>query len=91
MKRITRVHVERVLASSNGKFFGVTFKKKDDTLRTMNARFGVKKHLKGGSNNVVKDDNAYVTAWDRTKGAYRTINLDTIEKLSVNGEKFEVV
>ena len=91
MKKLARVHVENVVKTSGGHFFGVTFVKKDKTERTMNARLGVAKFLVGGENRVVKPSNSYMTVWDKHANGYRTINLATITKLSVNGEKFEVV
>jgi len=91
MRKLARVHVEREVKASGGKFFGVTFEKKDKTLRTMNARLGVVKFLKGGENKTVKSSNSYMTVWDKHKASYRTLNLATIKELHVNGEKFQVI
>jgi hypothetical protein len=57
-------------------FVTVTFRKKDGTVRKMNARVGVTKHLKGGVS--LLDPNQYVTVWDVQKEGYRAINRDTI-------------
>ena len=57
-------------------FVTVTFRKKDGTVRKMNARIGVTKHLKGGVS--LLDPNQYVTVWDVQKEGYRAINRDTI-------------
>lgn len=91
MKKLARVHVEKEVKASGGRFFGVTFEKKDKTLRTMNARLGVTKFLVGGENKVVKPSNSYMTVWDKHANGYRTINLATIKELHVNGEQFKVV
>ena len=89
--KISRVKVEGLVKSTKGHFFGVTFVKKDKTTRTMNARLGVTRFLKGGRNNVVKPDNSYVTVWDRHKRGYRTLNLKTVKELHINGNKYKVV
>jgi hypothetical protein len=57
-------------------FVTVTFRKKDGTVRKMNARIGVTKHLKGGVS--LLDPSQYVTVWDVQKEGYRAINRDTI-------------
>ena len=63
------------LESSTG-FVTVTFLKADGTVRKMNCRMGVTKHLKGGKSTL--DASKYVTVYDMTKAAYRAINRDTI-------------
>lgn len=57
-------------------FVTVTFIKADGTVRKMNCRMGVTKHLKGGKSTL--DAAKYVTVYDMTKAAYRAINRDTI-------------
>lgn len=57
-------------------FVTVTFVKADGTVRKMNCRMGVTKHLKGGKSTL--DAAKYVTVYDMTKAAYRAINRDTI-------------
>lgn len=67
------------LESSNG-FVTVTFVKADGTVRKMNCRMGVTKHLKGGKSTL--DAAKYVTVYDMTKAAYRAVNRDTIIDIS---------
>jgi hypothetical protein len=69
------------------KFFTVTFTKQDGTKRIMNARLGVKKHLKGG--NKLYDDAKfnYITVYDLTDKGYKTVNLNTIQSISTRGIK----
>lgn len=57
-------------------FVTVTFLKADGTVRKMNCRVGVTKHLKGGKSTL--DASKYVTVYDMQKAAYRAINRDTI-------------
>ena len=50
--------LSEVLSSCiQGKIFTAKFVKKDGEFRTINCRFGVKKHLKGGRNYNVDDAN----------------------------------
>lgn len=68
----------RILAT-NGRFFSVSFVKKDGSLRKMVARIGVKKYLRGGENKLANHPNL-VTVWDSQKRDYRSINLDTLQE-----------
>lgn len=70
----SRVLAER-LENTTG-FVTVTFVKADGTVRKMNCRMGVTKHLKGGKSTL--DASKYVTVYDMTKAAYRAVNRDTI-------------
>jgi hypothetical protein len=67
-------------------FFSATFLKKDGTIRKMNARLGVKKHLKGGEKSYTAEDFNYITVFDMVKKQYRTINVSTLLELKVNGK-----
>lgn len=72
---------------SNGKIFSVTFIKKNGEERTMLARTGVTKHLKGGKRTNHNIDQLVV--WSMQDNGYRTINLDTIIKLKANGTEYQ--
>lgn len=69
---------------NNGQIFGVTFIKKDGSIREMQARLGVKKHLKGGVLKFNPADYNLLVAFDMQKAAYRMINIDTLRELRVN-------
>ena len=45
---ISTEEAKQLIKDTKGKFFTVTFTKKDGTTRVMNARLGVKAYLKGG-------------------------------------------
>ena len=74
---ITKDQIKNIMKNN---FFYVEYRKKDDSLRKMNGRFGVKKHLKGGKSTTEKID-TMIPVYDMQKEAYRTINLDKIEYL----------
>ena len=69
------------ILNSNGKIFTVEFLKKDGSIRFLNGRLGVTKHLKGGVSTL--NPNKYITVYDLQSKAYRAINKATI--LSVKG------
>jgi len=75
--------LSNIIEQSDGRFFTVKFIKKDKSIRTMNARLGVTKHLKGGECTV--DRSKYIVAYELGTG-YRCINRDTIQELTFNGE-----
>lgn len=70
---------EQILAT-NGKFFSVSFIKKDGTERKMTARLGVKKDIKGVGLKFNPTERNLIVVFDIHKRAYRMINLSTIFK-----------
>ena len=75
---------EQIL-ETKGKIFGVTFIKKDGTVRNMTARLGVKKHLTGVGLSFNPEERNLIVVFDMQKKAYRMVNLSTI--LSIRHEK----
>jgi hypothetical protein len=75
--------INNILAATEGKFFTVVFTKKDGTVRTMNCRTGVKKHLKGGVSTL--DASKYLTVYDLQSEGYRAVNYSTIQAVTCNG------
>ena len=78
--------LDKIIEASNGRFFSVVFIKKDGTTRTMVARLGVTKHLKGGQ--CTLDKAQYIIAYDMEKCAYRSINRDTIVSCKLDGVEY---
>jgi hypothetical protein len=84
---------------NDGKLFTVTFvKKTDGTLRTMTARRGVTKGVKGVAVDRAGEDtrNNVLTVYDMQKleegkddkGAFRRINLDALVSLKHKGKQY---
>lgn len=90
MNRITIEHAERLIKSTNGSIFAVTFVKKDGSIREMNCRLGVKKHLKGGVQAFEPAEYGLLTVFDLKKNEYRMINLSTLYRVTVDGQTFKV-
>jgi hypothetical protein len=74
------------LVKSN--IFSVVFTKKDGSERKMVARFGVTKHLKGGSLKYSPEDFNYAIVFDMQKHEYRTINVNTIKSFTYEGNTY---
>ena len=70
---------DKILAT-NGKFFSVSFIKKDGSERKMTARLGVKKDIKGVGMKYDPLERNLIVVFDIHKKAYRMINLSTIFK-----------
>ena len=85
---ISPAEAVNLIRQTNGGFFGVVFIKLDGSLRSMNARLGVRKDVKGTGRVSILP--RYITVWDRTKGGYRKINVTTIQSLSANRARYTV-
>jgi len=89
--QLNRVHVERAIRDNGHLYFGATFKKVNGDIRVMSAKTGVRKGLKGGINKVVKENNSYMTVYDNNAKGFRTLNLATVQTLTMQGRHYEVV
>jgi hypothetical protein len=91
---ISTEEAKRLIKDTKGKFFTVTFTKKDGTERVMNARLDVKKYLKGGILGYNPEEKGVIPVFDRNapdpKKPYRMINVDTISKLKIGGNTYTV-
>ena len=78
-------HKRVLIEATNGKFFTVKFEKKDGSIRELNGRLGVKKHLRGGKSTTAHLDNL-ITVFEKGSTGYRNINLDKLKSFSFKGE-----
>ncbi len=77
---------------SDGGIFSVEFiKRTDGSLRKMVCRLGVKKHLKGGQKAYSTKAHNLLTVFDMENKGYRSIPVDAIQRLCVNGQTFSFV
>jgi len=83
----TRTTLIKLIELLKGQFFTVEFTKKDGTKRIMNCRTGVKKYLSnnGRTIQITKPiDNGILRVFDLQKNEYRSINLDTVNRITFN-------
>lgn len=73
---------KNLVENTKGKIFTVVFRKKDGTMREMNARLGVTKHLRSETPkaSTTSHIDKYVTVYDMKSEGYRNINLETLVK-----------
>ena len=69
------------------KFFTVEFIKKDGTIRVMNCKLGVTKHLQGGEMKHNPEALNHLVVYDMQSKGYRTINLNTLLKVKFEGRE----
>ena len=91
MKKIVRKNILNLLLENKGHVFSVVFLKKDGSIRKMQCRFGVKKHLKGGKLAFNPLERNLLVVFDMQKEAYRMINLETLMTINMKGTEYEVV
>jgi hypothetical protein len=74
----------------NGKIFNVTFRKKNGTIRKMNARLGVRKNIKGVGLKYDPKAVGNLIVYSMGDKGYRTINLNSILRIKCNGVEYTV-
>lgn len=89
-KNIDRETAKTLIKNTKGKFFTVTFIKKDGTTRVMNARLGVKAYLRGGSLPYDPEPKGLLPVFDVKTGDYRMININTITNLKIGKDVYNV-
>jgi hypothetical protein len=89
-KKITLFNAVDIILDIDNEFFTVEFIKKDNTLRKMNCRKGVKKHLKNGSLPYDPFKKGLLPVFDLHKQGYRMINIKSLVSLSFKGTKYNI-
>lgn len=91
---MTTTEAKRILRSMRrkhyGKFFAVEFiKRTDGKLRHMRCRFGVTKHLKSGPRAYDPKAHGLLVVFEPEKG-YRSISLDSLRALQIEGKRYAI-
>ncbi len=74
---------------SDGAIFHVSFiKRTTGERRLMQCRTGVKKHLKGGKKSFSDKAKNLLTVFDMKAKGYRSIPVEAIQALTINGQSF---
>jgi hypothetical protein len=87
MQTITRAEAVEYIRGTEGRFFSLTFEKRTNPgeIRAMNARTGVKKHLKGGEAAYNFAEKQLISVFDMQKGDYRCIPMEGIREMCIEG------
>tara|TARA_R100001530_G_scaffold132292_1_gene104599 strand:+ start:21414 stop:21686 length:273 start_codon:yes stop_codon:yes gene_type:complete len=76
-----------IIESTKGKFFGVTFRKANGSIRFMNCRIGVQKHTNGKGLKYNPKKKGNIIVWDTQQKGYRTIKLSSIKSIRFEGKE----
>lgn len=79
--------LDQIVEDTQGTFATVTFTKKDGSVRVMNCRLGVTKHLKGGE--CTLDREKFLIVYDMQSKGYRSINRSTIISVKAKGHIYD--
>jgi len=74
-QRISRTKAINLLSNTNGRFFGVTFTKKDGTVRKMKCKV---------ENEVKPTPLGYLTVVDVKEATHKSLNLQTLSEIRMN-------
>jgi hypothetical protein len=77
-----------IINNTGGKFFTVTFVKKDGTIRTMTARTGVRKGTNGNGLKFNPSERNLKVVWSCDAESFRMINLNTILGIKFKGKNY---
>lgn len=81
---------KELIFNTKGKFFTVTFIKKDGSERVMNARLGVKKYLRGGELKFNPAEMGLIPVYDMGAKGYRMVNTNTIKNLKIGKNEYVI-
>ena len=70
-----------LIKGTKGRFFSVSFVRKDGSIRNMTARIGVKKGINGRGLKFNPSEKDLMVVWAMDKENYRMINLKTIRSI----------
>lgn len=87
--KIDREDVKAIMKTATGTMFNVVFEKKDGTLRSLNGRLHVKKHVKGGVNTTAHIAE-YMKLYDVVNKGYRNVHTDRVKEIHIRGKKYVV-
>lgn len=86
--KIRKSIAKSMLEASEGTFVGLTFRKKDGSVRELNGRLGVRKGTKGGRSNLSRQD--YLTVYDVKRKGFRAVNLATLTRVRMRGFEYDL-
>lgn len=90
METLTTHQAYVKMLNTEGRIFTVWFIKKDNSLREMNCRLGVKKNVKGVGMSYNPTSKGLINVFDMQKKEYRMIVVDNIKRLKIDGKQYLV-
>lgn len=86
---VHRTQLKDLLVNQLGRFVGLEFVKKDGSVRRLNGRLGVVKHLKTGEVSE-RSDLPYITVYDVHARGYRSVSMATVSKVRAVNTDFAI-
>jgi len=86
-----RVNLQEFVLKQEHKIVSFTFTKLDGSTRNLTGRLGVRKHLKGGTNTVEREDRPYLTVYDLQAKGYRAVNLETVTSVRAQHMNYKIL
>jgi len=91
MESIDRLEAYLKIKETKGKIFSVEFIKKDESIRKMNCRLGVRKGITGKGMKYSPEAKRLITVFDMQKKEYRLVNMKTMFRLHINKETYNII
>ena len=91
VERIDRLEAYLKILETKGRIFSVGIVKKDGTFRNLVCRLGVTKGVKGTGLRFAPLAKRLMTVYDIQKHAFRTVNLQTMFKVTVAGKSYTII
>ena len=88
--KITRDKAKKYIYNTNGKIFSAIFIKKDGEKRRIVCRRGVSKYVTGKGLGFNPATRSLIGVFDMHKKAYRFINTNTLEQITVQGKTYKI-
>lgn len=89
MLKVNLVNLKQLLMASGGTFVGITFTKKDGSVRNLNGRLFVGKGVKG-TGKAIGLSSPMLRIYDVKADSFRTVNLQTTERVRMFGVEYLV-
>lgn len=89
-KSLSKSAAVDLIMQSKGKIFTATFKKKDNTIRKINCRIGVKKGVNGNGLKFNPTEKGLKTVYDMCKQEWRLLNLETLITLTIDRQSYKI-
>ena len=95
MKELSIKEARNLLASAKrtkGQFFGVHFTSRETgEKKVINGKAGVRQGITGKGKRYLDILQGLVTVWARNRDGYRSIPLERIDRITMDGEEYRVV
>lgn len=87
---IDRNSVKSLIRVTDGRFFRITYQKKDSSIRNLTVRTGVSKGVKGVGMAYDVNDYGLITVWEAKSNGFKSINPKSILEISFQGKTYLV-